>query len=57
MKDLLKDMTPIEYVGATFIGFMIVTVIVTFAGFAWAVVTGDADLANASYGIAEGLAK
>lgn len=57
MKDLLKDMTPIEYVGASFIGFMFITVVVTFGMFAYAVVAGDADLANASYGIADKLAK
>jgi hypothetical protein len=55
MKTLLKDMTPIEYVGAAFIGFMLITFVITFTAFAWAVVTGDADLANASYGIAEGV--
>ena len=55
MKDLLKDMTPIEYVGAGFIAVMLLTIAVTFTTFVFAVVTGDADLANASYGIAEGV--
>lgn len=57
MKDLLKDMTPIEWVGASFIGFMAFTAVVTFTLFAWAVVTGEADLANATYGIADTLKK
>ena len=57
MKDLLKDMTPIEWVGASFIGFMALTVAVTFTMFLWAAITGEADLANASYGIADTLKK
>ena len=57
MKDLLKDMSPIEWVGASFIGFMLLTAISTFGMFVFAVITGDADLANGSYGIAEGLSK
>ena len=57
MKDLLKDMTPIEWVGASFIGFMTLTVAVTFTMFVWAAITGEADLANASYGIADTLQK
>ena len=57
MKDLLKDMTPIEYVGAGFIGVLLLTFAVAFSTFVYAVVTGEADLANASYGVAESLSR
>jgi len=53
MKDLLKDMTPIEYVGAAMIVSLFALFAVTFTTFLWAVITGDADLANSSYGIAD----
>ena len=53
MKTLFKDMTPIEWVGASFIGFLALTVIATFSMLVFSVITGDADLANASYGIAD----
>lgn len=57
MKELLKDMTPIEYVGAGFIGVLLLTFAVAFSTFVYAVVTGEADLANASYGVAESLSR
>ena len=57
MRDLLKDMTPIQWVGASFIGFMALTAAATFTMLVWATVTGEADLANASYGIADTLQK
>ena len=55
MKDLLKDMTPIEYAGAAMIGLLLSTFAVSFAYFVFAVITGDADFANASFGIADGI--
>jgi hypothetical protein len=53
MKDLLKDMTPIEYAGATIIGILALTFVVSFSSLVIAIITGEVDLANASYGFAE----
>lgn len=52
-KDLTEDMSPIEWAGLSMIGILGLTFIVTFLTFIVAVITGDADLANASYGIAD----
>ena len=51
--DLTEGMTPIEWAGFSMIGILGLTFIVTFLTFIVAVITGDADLANASYGIAD----
>ena len=53
MKDLLTDMNPIEWAGFTMIGILGLTFLLTFATFVVAVITGDADLANATYGVAD----
>ena len=52
-KNLTEDMTPIEWAGLTLIGLLGATFAVSFTYFIIAVITGDADLANASYGIAD----
>jgi hypothetical protein len=53
IKDLTEGMTPIEWAGLTLIGLLGATFVVSFLYFVIAVITGDADLANASYGIAD----
>jgi len=53
IKDLTEDLNPIEMAGISMIGILLFTFVVSFATFAVAVATGDADLANASYGIAD----
>ncbi len=53
MKTLFKDMTPIEWVGVSFIGFLTLTVAVTFTLLVYSVITGDADISNATFGIAD----
>jgi len=53
MKDLLTDMSPIEWAGLSMIGILGLTFLLTFTTFVVAVITGDADLANASYGVAD----
>ena len=55
IKDLTEDMNPIEYVGLALIGLLAATFAVSFLYFVYAVATGDADLANASFGVAEGV--
>ena len=52
-KELTTDLNPMEYLGLAMIGLLGLTFIVTFLTFIVAVITGDADLANASYGIAD----
>jgi len=53
MKYLLKDMTPIEWVGAAYIGLLFIGIVISFSFFVYSVITGEADLSNASYGFAE----
>lgn len=55
MKDLLKDMTPIEYVGAAIIGLLLSTFAVSFAYFVFAAITGEANFDSASFGVADGI--
>jgi|TARA_R110000796_G_scaffold3647_2_gene14090 hypothetical protein len=53
MKTLFEDMTPIEWVGVSFIGFLTLTAVVTFTLLVYSVITGDADISNATFGIAD----
>ena len=53
MKHLLKDMTPIEWVGAAYIGLLFIGIVISFTSLLYAIFTGQVDLSNASYGFAE----
>lgn len=53
IQEFSSDMNPIEQAGVVMIGILAVTFLLTFATFAVAVITGDANLANATFGIAD----